>query len=384
MSHSHKRKRADLDDSDDEPSLGRQILPVANLPEDFNGEPMDGMQYLFTVRRDARILPHTTRVINPYERPEPVLSLPTAPSAYKSSSQMPSDEWRESFKKHIMRFRKNTIQPTIGVRYTPHEPNDKLMPDKKERDLWWAFLAGRPASDWNPPKKNTLNAYARKRRRFGYGMRSFSEDPEPEPEQEDDPQDSQARETWHINDEGEVELALREDPAESLPTPSGTPAPQEQSADAEHTVTVSDEPCALKPREPTPTLLQHIDQRMSLHLLMYFTHWINLHLRQPDPPSSCLTETHARWIFVLLSRIEEHITADDMSLLRDLARACLALLKEHRQRQSKAADETAVTSPDAAVSDMSERSCWIIISAVVEVWGQRDLWMDAESSLTGI
>lgn len=47
-----KRKRAQCDasDSEDEPSYGKQILPVANLPEDFNDEPMDGMQYLFMVR----------------------------------------------------------------------------------------------------------------------------------------------------------------------------------------------------------------------------------------------------------------------------------------------------------------------------------------------
>lgn len=37
--------------SDDEPVvLGRQALPIARLPNDFNGDPMDGMQYLFTVR----------------------------------------------------------------------------------------------------------------------------------------------------------------------------------------------------------------------------------------------------------------------------------------------------------------------------------------------
>ncbi len=52
MSASHlKRKRDDFDDSDDdEVSLGRQVLPVANLPQDFAGEPEDGLQYLFTVR----------------------------------------------------------------------------------------------------------------------------------------------------------------------------------------------------------------------------------------------------------------------------------------------------------------------------------------------
>jgi hypothetical protein len=46
-----KRKRDDRDDSEGEDmSFGRQILPVANLPEDFQDEPLDGMQYLFTVR----------------------------------------------------------------------------------------------------------------------------------------------------------------------------------------------------------------------------------------------------------------------------------------------------------------------------------------------
>lgn len=48
---SFKRKRAELDDSDEEePAYGKQILPVANLPDDFNDEPMDGLQYLFMVR----------------------------------------------------------------------------------------------------------------------------------------------------------------------------------------------------------------------------------------------------------------------------------------------------------------------------------------------
>ena len=49
----YKRKRDELeysDDDDDELSFGRQILPVANLPDDFDAPPADGMQYLFTVR----------------------------------------------------------------------------------------------------------------------------------------------------------------------------------------------------------------------------------------------------------------------------------------------------------------------------------------------
>ena len=46
-----KRKADELEDEDEEePMLGRQVLPVANLPDTFDGVPMDGMQYLFTVR----------------------------------------------------------------------------------------------------------------------------------------------------------------------------------------------------------------------------------------------------------------------------------------------------------------------------------------------
>jgi hypothetical protein len=57
MVASRKRKRENVgggdddDDNDDNTTYGlRQILPVASLPIDFDGEPTDGMQYLFTVR----------------------------------------------------------------------------------------------------------------------------------------------------------------------------------------------------------------------------------------------------------------------------------------------------------------------------------------------
>jgi hypothetical protein len=62
MSTATKRKRADTgsdnynnpyddnDDDEEEPSFGRQSLPVANMPEDFDGDPRDGQEYLFIVR----------------------------------------------------------------------------------------------------------------------------------------------------------------------------------------------------------------------------------------------------------------------------------------------------------------------------------------------
>ena len=104
---------------------------------------------------------------------------------------------------------------------------------------------------------------------------------------------------------------------------------------------------------------------------MYFTHWITLSLEQPHPRHTSINETHARWIFALLSRVEDYVSADDMHLLRNLIRACLELLKDTIQNAKQAASSV-------SSETMSVRSCWIIITIVVDHWAQRDLWMDAE------
>jgi hypothetical protein len=152
----------------------------------------------------------------------------------------------------------NVVQPIVHVESL--EINRKVMPDKRERDHWWAFIAGRPESDWNPPKVPKQRTPAQTRRRYGQGLRGFSDDLDYDTAGTRTPQ-----ETWHINDEGEVELALRIDPTESLPTPSGSPAPpildsgQSGPLTSLRTPGGGQEPLAYKPREPTPTLLNLID-----------------------------------------------------------------------------------------------------------------------------
>lgn len=132
------------------------------------------------------------------------------------------------------------------------------MPDKKERDLWWAYLAGKPETDWNPPKK-PKQSQLNKRRQFGYGMRGFSDDTEY------DLSYNRPQESWQTNDEGEVELVLRVDPSESLPTPTGSPVPPDTSNELQNTASSSTrlehvETIIFKPREPAPCLLRHIDE----------------------------------------------------------------------------------------------------------------------------
>lgn len=116
---------------------------------------------------------------------------------------------------------------------------------------------------------------------------------------------------------------------------------------------------------------------------MYFTHWINVHLEKSQ--MSEMSESHARWIFALLSRVDDFISADDMSLLRSLARACISRLKEMVRCRTTSGGAAELQVLTLGSSDhMGERSCWIIISVIVGVWGQRDLWMDAEEALSGL
>jgi hypothetical protein len=119
-----------------------------------------------------------------------------------------------------------------------------------------------------------------------------------------------------------------------------------------------------------------------MHLLMYFTHWISVHLRDPVSPSSRMTETHARWIFSLLTRVDDHLTANDTSLLRNLARACLDLIKDLLSTSPPTSEPTGASEQD--IPAMSEQSCWMNFAAIAGVWGQHDLWSEAECVLSGL
>ena len=141
------------------------------------------------------------------------------------------------------------------------------MPDKKERDMWWAFLAGKPESDWNPPKKpKKQSTHARKPQTYNSALHAWSDNSSQSPRQG----------SWQNNDEGEVEQVLRVDPAESLPSPLGTPLPSESFERAGQLPASS---CfipiqlAFEPREPTTRILKLIDEVRSF--ILYDQHKLN-------------------------------------------------------------------------------------------------------------
>lgn len=289
----------------------------------------------------------------------------------------------------------NIAQPTIHVHIDPHGSR-KVMPDKKERDLWWSFLAGSPESDWNPPKKT--KKISTKNRSYGH-MSALCD--ESQVETNDQQNIHETHETWRINSEGDVELAddnLAGTPSSAVqPRSNGSVLSmlpvQTESRNTSSLLTRPgpEQPC--KPREITPSLLRKIDhvrmtvpsykrlklnrvQNLSLHLLMYFAHWMNVHLQHPAEPTFTILESHARWMFVLLAKVEDFISADDMSQLRSLARACLELLVRRLK-----AEMPGVPDNVSSKIGMTDASCWIIFTAVSGIWGQSDLWRDAEKLL---
>jgi hypothetical protein len=103
---------------------------------------------------------------------------------------------------------------------------------------------------------------------------------------------------------------------------------------------------------------------------------MNIHLQHPAEPTFTILESHARWMFALLAKVEDFISADDMSQLRSLARACLELLVRRRK-----AGGPGVPDNLSSKNGMAETSCWMIFTAVSDIWGQKDLWRDAETLL---
>jgi hypothetical protein len=113
---------------------------------------------------------------------------------------------------------------------------------------------------------------------------------------------------------------------------------------------------------------------------MYFAHWINVYLEKPDSKVNLITEAHARWMFALLTRVDDYISGDEMSTLRSLARGCMELIKLRLQSETA----PSVGADKRADNAISATSCWFIIAAVVGLWGQRDLWQDAELMLSSV
>ena len=138
------------------------------------------------------------------------------------------------------------------------------MPEKKDRDMWWSFLEGKPESEWTAMPMSR----AKSKKQSSRGMRAWAD--EPPPQEYGDP----IHALGQNNDEGEVEQVLREDPADTLPTPAVTPVALEYLEEMmQPSVPGLAGPAhrKFKPRDPTTKLLKLIDEVSLFHGLIKLT-----------------------------------------------------------------------------------------------------------------
>ncbi|KAF8743333.1 Survival motor neuron (SMN) interacting protein 1, partial [Rhizoctonia solani] len=320
-----KRKRTQADDEDEDTSLlGNQVLPIANLPDDFAGEPEDGMQYLFLVRRDARSLPNTTRVTNPYATP----NIQEPSSTQKPPHPcIPSEDWRAEFE--------NKASPSHSSKPDPG------MPKPKDRDGWLAYINGGPSvkekeASYGPSTAFTPRSVSVANNRPANIQSAGIIDDEPEP-------------------------ALEED----------------------------------SPRLPTPSILKSLDDHGTIHLLMFVAYWIRRSLDYSPslkiPPTRPLhfPKHHQQWTFSLLAHLDTGLRSEEISHLRELARACIAVVREDLEGEGPAiVDQSTVGGRDEREEEKGKYShltgVWMVIAAIASIWGQRDMWQNAEEALADL
>lgn len=126
-------------------------------------------------------------------------------------------------------------------------------------------------------------------------------------------------------------------------------------------------------------------------VVMHFYYWLAARL-DANPPSEtppnstefeiALNPTDARWLFSLLAHLEKDVLfAKEVSLLRNLARVCITLVR--RSLDFEEAERGVVTGEIYARRERARAACWMIVVAIVAVWGQNDLWAEGNARLHG-
>ncbi|EJD48458.1 hypothetical protein AURDEDRAFT_150915 [Auricularia subglabra TFB-10046 SS5] len=139
------------------------------------------------------------------------------------------------------------------------------------------------------------------------------------------------------------------------------------------------EPHLPRPREPSRALLDSINHRTTLQLLKHYRHWLTL--ASSSSRTLAVTPHHARWLFALLAHLPApaELVADEMAVLRQTAKAVLALLRAQRAWADEA--DSAEDGESGQGRNAEEAGWWLAFAGVASGFGQRDLWDDASAAL---
>lgn len=141
-------------------------------------------------------------------------------------------------------------------------------------------------------------------------------------------------------------------------------------------------------------------------MLMFLAHWIRKSLDNAPVAASShalarpshFPRNHQQWAFALLVHLDTALRSEEISHLREVARACIAAARADLELDGPIEVEV-----DSGVSLMTANSgdstpakldsvdhnsryahlagTWMVVGAIASIWGQRDMWQDAESTL---
>jgi len=370
-SNNGKRKREQDGELVDEVARpGSQVLPVAtHLPESFSGEPQDGAEYLFMVRRDAFALPIVTRAQNPHAIGQvntPLLPSSSVPQIRPRHPELPSREWMRSFENKFAAFRKNIHTAKLS-KESQETIRSLKIPHAKDRDGWWSFINGKSRAVC-PPTPTSSHEKCQQSMPEHESM-SVASPSAIQPSEDDVTRPGNHESSDEEGEEIKIQMTgiLEEESAEDQVTPSPvqTVAPRIEPMTASHL-----------PQNPTLAVIQSLDQKTTRHVVMFFSHWITTRLDSPPTHHTgipALNELHSRWLFALLAHLDDRLASEEIGTLRVLARACVTLVRRALEFRPKLVDgQTDGTA-----------GCWMVFAAVTSVWVQKDLWQDAEDILYG-
>lgn len=162
-------------------------------------------------------------------------------------------------------------------------------------------------------------------------------------------------------------------------------------------------------KEPIPALLLRLNTEQILGLLEGWPYWIAHRVTIPDSQTTkedregeqgepVLQPLHARWLFGLLLRLDGRLVSEEISVLRTLARACVAAItlgrirrkalrsranhsmegsREEKDGENEQGETGMEKEKEEARMRRDEAGAWMVVAIVAGVWGQSDLWDDA-------
>ncbi|WWD16748.1 hypothetical protein CI109_101179 [Kwoniella shandongensis] len=406
---------ADLPDEDAtkggaDPSVERnprsQCLPVADLPADFDGLPLDGAQFLALANRANETLPSFTRVDNPYREYSP--SIPVEEEDIRgiavgddrgegssSSGQfqrtkkvkqrhpaLQKESWEVLFPIHYQSYRKNLAARWPPSPLLPYPATYPPLPESSGRSDWYMFING-----YTVPSKRS---------------------------------------------KGKKKVVVQVDEEEAMNGGGGLDL-------VDVPVEVEEKVEKGESREPLVSVLQQLNASQTINVLSHFATWLDENINQlPSPypsspillptqpdeaddddipsatrttkPTSTNTSTRApdplplnyfNWIFALILVLPAQLSSGEISTLRELSRAAMRVagwrwirgvvcrdvgegwklgekgwLKKRTQGGGGSSEDGVVI--EDTVDEMLAR-CWIIVHAVAIGWGQKDLLEELES-----